>query len=277
MMTYDAFRTGELQGWDARADDYDTATARATIQSIPDLLAAARLAPGLRLLDVCCGPGYATGAAAALGVEAQGIDFAPGMVRAAQTRFPAATFDVGDAENLPFDDASFNAVVCNFGLNHVTDPGRAMREAIRVLVPGGFYTFSVWLPPDRNPAFNLIFGTLTAHADMTLAPKAPDAFALTAPKAAETMLREAGFDTLGVRDVQNILKVPADGLFNFFYRFSVRFALIHDPQTETVQRAIRAEFDRTARAFLIGHDVCIPMPSHVFYGQKPEFGKERTT
>ena len=56
-MTYEDFRAGELQGWDARADAYDMATARATVQSIPDLLATVRFAAGMRLLDFCCGPG----------------------------------------------------------------------------------------------------------------------------------------------------------------------------------------------------------------------------
>ena len=61
-MTYDDFRTGELHGWDARANGYDAATAVATVQVIPDLLVAVRLMPEQRLLDVCCGPGYAAGA-----------------------------------------------------------------------------------------------------------------------------------------------------------------------------------------------------------------------
>lgn len=269
-MIYDDFRAGELQGWDARAKSYETATALTTVQSIPDLLAAAQLVPRLRLLDVCCGPGYASGAANALGAKSQGIDFAPSMVRAAQMRFPGVTFVEGDAEDLPFTDKSFDAVVCNFGLNHVTNPGQAIHEAYRVLVPGGRYAFSVWQKPDRNPAFNLIFGTVANHADMRLAPEAPDAFALTAPETAEYLLRQAGFTALGVRDVDNVLKVPTDGLFDFFLRFSVRIALIYDPQTDAVRRAIRTDFDRAARPYRIGDEIRIPMPSLVFHGQKPE-------
>lgn len=51
-MTYDLLREGERRGWGERADVYDDKTARATVQAIPDLLAAVRLAPGMRLLDV---------------------------------------------------------------------------------------------------------------------------------------------------------------------------------------------------------------------------------
>jgi len=137
-MSYDDFRAGELQGWDARADAYDTATARATVQAIPDLLAAVRLAPGMQVLDLCCGPGYAAGAAAALEAAARGIDFAPSMVRQAQARFPELAFDEGDAQQLGFPDASFDAVLCNFGLFHMTAPGRAMSEAVQATIRMGF-------------------------------------------------------------------------------------------------------------------------------------------
>ena len=178
-MTYEDFRAGELQGWDTRAEAYDMATARATAQAIPDLLAAVRLAPGMRVLDVCCGPGYAAGAAAALGAETRGVDFAPGMVRQAREQFPGLAFDEGDAEHLAFPDASFDAVLCNFGLFHVTAPDRAMSEAFRVLRRGGRYAFSQWCTPEENPVHRLTLGIVRRVADMSIAPPAPDAFTLS--------------------------------------------------------------------------------------------------
>lgn len=100
--------------------------------------------------------------------------------------------------------------------------------------------------------------------------QAPDAFALTAPETAKHLLRHAGFAALGVRDVQNVLKVPAGALFDFFFRFSVRIALIYNPQKDAVRRAIRANFERAARAYRIGDEIRVPMPSLVLHGQKPE-------
>lgn len=268
-MTYDDFRAGELEGWDARANTYETATARATVQSIPDLLAAARVASGKRLLDVCCGPGFAAGAAAALGVEAHGVDFAPGMVRVAQARFPCVTFVEGDAENLPFDNASFDAVVCNFGVNHVTDPVRAAREAFRVLTPDGYYAYSAWLPPEQNPAFKLIFGSVGTYADMSAAPPAPDQFALACTEGAR-FLTDIGFMEISHRTVQGILCAPASGLFDYLMRWSVRMPLIVQNQSEAVREKIRTAIETEARAFIVGDEIRIPLLSTVVSSRKGE-------
>ena len=268
-MTYDDFRSGELQGWDARADGYDTATALATVQAIPDLLAAVRLAPGQRLLDVCCGPGYAAGAAAALGTRVQGIDFAPAMVGAARARFPEISFNEGDAEQLAFPDASFDAVVCNIGLFHVTAPQRAMSEAFRVLHPGGRFAFSQWCAPEESSLYRMILGIVGRHADMSVASPAPDAFFLSKRDIAQRMLAEAGFADMAVREVPSILRAPADNFFDFFMRFGVRIPLILDRQTEAVRAKIRAEFDSEALAFLAGDEIRVPMPSIVVSAQKP--------
>jgi len=269
-MSYGDFRYAELQGWDARAEDYDTATARATVQSIPDLLAAVRLAPGMRLLDVCCGPGYAAGAAAALGAEAQGIDFAPAMVRAAQMRFPGLAFKEGDAEKLLLPDESIDAVVCNMGLFHVTSPQRVISEAFRVLCPGGRFSFSQWRAPEENPLYQMTLGIVRRHADLSAAPAAPDAFSLSSRDTAKDMLAKVGFSDIAVREVPNILRAPASGFFDFFMRFGVRIPLIVNRQKDEVRAAIRAEFDRDALAFRAGDEICVPMPSIVVSGQKPE-------
>lgn len=268
-MTYDDFRTGELQGWDARANGYDAATAVATVQVVPDLLAAVRLMPEQRLLDVCCGPGYAAGAAAALGVIAHGIDFAPAMVQKARLRFPDLSFDEGDAEQLAFPDASFDVVVCNLGLFHVTAPQRAMSEAFRVLRPGGSYAFSQWCGPEESALYRMILGIVKRHADMSVAPAAPDAFALSNRDRAENMLSDVGFTEITVREVPSILRSPADSFFDFFMRFGVRIPLILDRQSEEVRAQIRKEFDREAGVFLDDNEIRIPMPSIVASGQKP--------
>ena len=96
-MTFEQFRAQELDGWDRRAEGYEGLTARVTTQAIPALLAAVRTRVGLKVLDICTGPGFAAGAADAIGAAAEGIDFAPGMVETARRRFPRLTFNEGDA------------------------------------------------------------------------------------------------------------------------------------------------------------------------------------
>jgi SAM-dependent methyltransferase len=107
------------------------------------------------VLDLGCGPGTATLPAAKRvgpGGRVVGIDLAPPMVawaeRAAEKlTITNATFQVGDAEDLSaFADGSFDRVISNFGVIFAPSPERAVAEAARVLVPGGSFVMSVWIP-----------------------------------------------------------------------------------------------------------------------------------
>jgi SAM-dependent methyltransferase len=102
------------------------------------------LRPGLRVLDVGCGPGTITlGFARAVAPgEVVGIDRELTMVRQAQQlaadhSIANAYFELGHAEDLPFPDASFDATFANTLLEHVPDPGRVVAEMRRVLKPDG--------------------------------------------------------------------------------------------------------------------------------------------
>lgn len=98
------------------------------------------LTPGMRLLDVGCGPGSITvGLADAVAPgEAVGVDANPAAIAAARERADGRVrFDVADALSLPFEDASFDAVFMHAVLQHVATPLEALREAHRVLRPGG--------------------------------------------------------------------------------------------------------------------------------------------
>ena len=102
---------------------------------MPALLDAAGVGAGTRVLDVGCGTGRATAAAAARGAQATGIDLADGMLARARERHPGLTFIRGDAEDLPFGDAQFDALLAGFVLNHLPDADRGLREFARVLAP----------------------------------------------------------------------------------------------------------------------------------------------
>src|ERR1700739_2523221 len=104
-----AFRDLEKTGWESAAADYDEAFARITAQSVPPLLDVVGAGPGVRLLDVACGPGYVAAEAAARGAEVTGLDFSAAMVALAQWRHPQLQFREGDAQALDLPDASFDA------------------------------------------------------------------------------------------------------------------------------------------------------------------------
>ena len=115
----DPFTEFEHAGWQRVADKYDSVWSSSTRQFIPPLLDAAEVSGKMALLDVGCGPGYVSAAAAERGAEPVGLDFSNEMIGIAKKAFPQIEFREGDAQNLPFADGTFDRVVANFALLHV--------------------------------------------------------------------------------------------------------------------------------------------------------------
>lgn len=92
---------------------------------------------GDRVLDIAAGTGTSSAAIARTGARVTALDFSAGMVAVGREKHPDITFVEGNAETLPFVDASFDAVTISFGLRNVNNPHRALAEMRRVLVPGG--------------------------------------------------------------------------------------------------------------------------------------------
>jgi ubiquinone/menaquinone biosynthesis C-methylase UbiE len=103
---------------------------------------AGQLTSRSRVLDVACGPGIVVEALARAAGEVVGCDITPEMLDKARDRCAAAgltnvCFVPGRAEALPFEDASFDAVVSRSAVHHFPDPAAALREMARVVKPGG--------------------------------------------------------------------------------------------------------------------------------------------
>jgi len=93
------------------------------------------LQPGGSAVDVACGSGKLTAELAriaGLGGRVVGLDFSVRMLEIARRAYPSLEFIEGDALNLPFDDASFDAATIAFGLRNLADPVRGLAEMIRV-------------------------------------------------------------------------------------------------------------------------------------------------
>lgn len=110
--------------------------------------------PGMRVLDLACGPGTLSkplAARVAPGGEVVGVDLAPGMIELARTAgIPNARFEVMDIEQLSFSDQSFDAASCGHGLQFVPDLGRALREAHRVLRHASRFAASIPVDDGRQ-------------------------------------------------------------------------------------------------------------------------------
>lgn len=260
-MTYQAFKTAEMEGWDARAGAYDAFTGQVTTQAIPILLAMAETAPGKRLLDLCCGTGRAAGAAAALGARAEGIDISPLMVAAARNSFPNASFDVGDAEAIPRRDEMYDSVICSFGLMHVGSPGAMFGEIARVLKPGGRLALSHWVGPPESPLFRIVFGTMQKLADMSAVPPSPPPFELSSENAMRDALLKAELEMLSIRKLPLVFRAPAGEFPEYFRNFAARAAIILDTQRDDVKKEIYSAWDRELEAFLTDRGYEVPMPA----------------
>jgi ubiquinone/menaquinone biosynthesis C-methylase UbiE len=129
-----------------------------------------RVQPGMRVLDLACGPGTLSRRLAhdvAPGGEVVGVDLAPGMIELARAAgIPNTFFEVMDMEQLSFADESFDAALCGHGLQFVPRLPLALREARRVLRPRARYTASV--PVQRTAAS--VWSTLDALVDRWLGP-----------------------------------------------------------------------------------------------------------
>ena len=157
------FKDFERAGWESVVAEYDCSFGSLTTQAIEPLLDSVKVTAGVRLLDVASGPGYVAAAAAKLGAVVIGVDFSARMIAEAKRRYPAIEFRQGDAEALPFPDASFDAVVMNFGILHLGRPDQALCEACRVLRVGGRFGFTAWAKPVETAGFGITLGAILTH------------------------------------------------------------------------------------------------------------------
>jgi len=143
-------RAFERAGHDLLAQGYADFFARVTAAAIQPLLEAVRLARGMRILDVATGPGGLAAAAAGRGADVVGVDLSPRMLELAHGQHPRLEFREADVERLPFGDATFDAIVCAFGIGHFPRPEAALAECLRTLQPGGRMALSWWDEPRRQ-------------------------------------------------------------------------------------------------------------------------------
>jgi ubiquinone/menaquinone biosynthesis C-methylase UbiE len=181
---------------------YDRYIGRWSRLFVPAVLAAAEIAPGCRVLDVSTRTGEA--ALMTLPVlEASGVvigaDISPEMLEGARDRLNDPTLwpVAADGQMLPFRDGSFDAVICQIGLQFFAQPALGLTEFRRVLRIGGCAAACVIATPDRAPMWGVL-----ADALSRLLPEQRDilhlSFALADPKQLERLLAGAGFRDIRV-------------------------------------------------------------------------------
>jgi ubiquinone/menaquinone biosynthesis C-methylase UbiE len=207
-MTFDAgqYKQVEREVYSATAASYEKYGGDTFRAFARWLLDGAGLRPGRYVLDVACGPGIPTLLAAPLvapGGAVVGVDLAPGMVelagkKAREAGIANASFREADAEELPFQDNTFDAVLCCHGLVHTTDRMRALGEMWRVLKKGGTLALSVWSTPERVPALSIVAKAIRERFPAAVVAGAPMWFDFGPGGALEKALTDTGFHGISV-------------------------------------------------------------------------------
>ena len=210
----EALRADLLDRWERAAPGWGRLAPRIRAFGMPAstwMIEHAGLQPGQRVLELAAGPGE-TGLLAAELVRPGGMlissDASESMIELARARarelgIENVEFKRLELEWIDLPTASVDVVMCRWAVMLIVDPEAALREARRVLVPGGRIVLAVWDQPALNP-----WATLTDRAMVDLGyatrhdPNAPGMFALAAPGRLHELLEAAGFVEVVVESLE---------------------------------------------------------------------------
>ena len=197
--TFDADRFTEdaKRNWSAVAERYDRLSSTLFPPITSAFLSFVQLQPGQLVLDVACGPGYLTTAAAeAVGIAGRvvGADLSPGMIKLAMSRATQRNLEYREmnAEALDLPDGLFNVVLCQLGLMLFARPHAALKEMARVCKKGGTLACLVQGSPERMLFTSLVMKALVKHAPELKQPGAPTLYQFAPVGVLDQALTSAG-------------------------------------------------------------------------------------
>lgn len=215
-----------------------------------DLIEIAALRPGERVLDVACGTGVVARLASQLVGDAgtvTGLDINPGMLAVARSTTPPGMlidWHEGRAEAMPFPDTSFDAVLCQIGLQFVPDKHAVLSEMWRVLVPGGRLILN--LPGPTPQLFAIMAEALAHHISSEAAGFVNHVFSLHDETELQNLIIGAGFRDSSVQANTKSLRLPAPEEFLWQYVHSTPLAGVvrqaHDDLRGSLERDVVAKW-----------------------------------
>jgi SAM-dependent methyltransferase len=135
--------------WGAHAEDWAFKAEPGTMPLWKAILDAADVGPGTELLDIGCGAGGLCVLAADRGASVSGMDASEALLNIARQRVPDGDFMLGDIEDPPFTEGSFDVVTATNSVQFADDQHRALSEARSLLRPDGKFAIGMWAEPER--------------------------------------------------------------------------------------------------------------------------------
>lgn len=207
------------------------------------MLDSARVNKETRFLDLGCGGGGASQLAAERGAQVAGLDAAAPLIEIARERLPDGRFRVGDLEELPYDDVSFDVTFASMSLMFAANPSVALQEMKRVTAAGGRITVGVWGRPEDCEYRHIL------HAIAELLPSPPKGkgpFALSETGKLETIMQAAGLEVLESGNVYAPFQF-AD--FSHMWRIVSSAGPVQSARREVSEQLLKTAINRAATPF----------------------------
>ena len=228
---------GEL--WGAKAREWAELCEPVSRPAWPILFEKLGVGPGMRLLDMGCGAGGALQFARNLGAEVAGVDASAALLEIARERNPGAPLEIADLEEIPFEDASFDAVSGINSFQFAGDIPRALGEARRVCKPGGKVGLVFWGPKDQCESM----ATMMAVGALMPPPPTPQPPSISEPGVLEGYLAKAGLTQVERGDVAIPFLFPnAETACRGMMAAGIVVGMAQKLGEETVRRAILGSY-----------------------------------
>lgn len=235
----------------------------------PVLVDLAGLRPGEVVLDVACGTGVvARLAAERVGVAGRvvGLDLNAGMLAVARALPPVAGAPIdwreADALAMPLPDATFDAVLCQQGLQQFPDRPAALREMRRVLRAPGRLAACVWGALEGSPGMAALVAALERHVGDAAARNRRAPFALADAGALRELIAAAGFRAVDVRTVVVTARFPSPEQFVAAQLAATPLSTL-GAITEEVRAAVASDVRAALHAYLADDGLAMPMEAHL--------------
>ncbi len=235
----------------------------------PQVADAALITPGDRVLDVGCGTGVlAREVFSRVGPYGRvtGLDLDAGMLTVAERVEPRIEWRRGNAENLPFDDSSFEVVVSQFALMYFPDRVAALREMRRVLAPGGRLALAVWGPFERAKGYTILADLLRDYGGQAAVDvlKAPHVLGDETVLAA--LLKDSGFSEFKISLREGGYRQPT---IAYFVESEVKGSPLHQFFTDDSYQDFLGKAQEALKPFRgDGEEVIVPMDAQIVTARK---------